>query len=367
MEERTLERTDAEGRAVIGCLLGTAVGDAMGLPCEGLTRHRQRRLFGKIEGHRLLFGRGMVSDDTEHTCMAAQALITSGGEEAVFTRDLARRLRGWLLTVPAGIGFATLRSILRLWMGTPPERSGVFSAGNGPAMRSALLGVCFGHEERKLRDLVRASTRITHTDPKAEWGARAVALAAHQSLQVEVKVSGQIFHSSLLSSLENEPAEEFLELIRRAVESADAGQATTDFAEDLGLARGVGGYVYHTVPVCIHAWLRHPEAYQEGVMEVIACGGDTDTTAAIVGGIIGARVGKEGIPGEWRDGLRDWPRTVSWMEGLGRKLPGRLRNASPTPPPELSFVQVFGRNLAFLCVVLFHGFRRLFPPYGSGR
>jgi ADP-ribosylglycohydrolase len=53
--------------AVIGCMLGTAVGDAIGLPSERLSPRRQRRMFSHIDSHRLFFGRGMTSDDTEHT------------------------------------------------------------------------------------------------------------------------------------------------------------------------------------------------------------------------------------------------------------------------------------------------------------
>ncbi len=56
--------------AIQGCILGTAVGDAVGLPREGLSARRAARLFGSAPlGHRLLLGRGMISDDTEHTCM----------------------------------------------------------------------------------------------------------------------------------------------------------------------------------------------------------------------------------------------------------------------------------------------------------
>ena len=51
-------------------------------------------------------------------------------------------------------------------------------------------------------------------------------------------------------------------------------------------------------------------------METVACGGDTDTTAAIVGGIVGSGVGKAGIPPQWISGIREWPRTVAWMERL---------------------------------------------------
>ena len=81
--------------SIIGCLVGSAIGDAIGLPCEGLSKRRQHRLYPNLKGHRFLFGRGMISDDTEHTCMVAQALIVSSGDVSIFTQDLALRLRFW--------------------------------------------------------------------------------------------------------------------------------------------------------------------------------------------------------------------------------------------------------------------------------
>src|SRR6476620_4134044 len=83
--------------SLAGCLLGTAVGDALGLPYEGLSPQRAARLYGSPGRYRLLFGHGMVSDDTEHACLVAQALIASGGVEGRFAQELARRLRWWLL------------------------------------------------------------------------------------------------------------------------------------------------------------------------------------------------------------------------------------------------------------------------------
>jgi ADP-ribosyl-[dinitrogen reductase] hydrolase len=86
----------------------------------------------------------MISDDTEHCCMIAQALIVSAGEPDRFSQSFARRLRWWLLSFPPAIGWATLRALLKLWAGFPPEKSGVFSASNGPAMRSAILEYATG-------------------------------------------------------------------------------------------------------------------------------------------------------------------------------------------------------------------------------
>ena len=166
---------------ILGCLLGGAVGDAIGLPHEGLTRRRiaLRLGSGPIE-HALIFRRGMLSDDTEHACMTAQAMLRAPDDPDAFMRSLAWRLRLWLLGLPAAIGLGTLRALIRLWLGWPPTRSGVGSAGNGPAMRAAILGACLGHDPERLRSYVERSTRMTHSDPRALAGALAIAGAAAQ-------------------------------------------------------------------------------------------------------------------------------------------------------------------------------------------
>lgn len=340
---------------IVGCLLGTAAADALGLPYEGLSRRRGLRLYGPPDRYRLFFGRGMVSDDTEHACMTAQALLASQGDVERFRRELAKHLRGWLLGLPAGIGFATLRALLRLWLGISPEHSGVFSAGNGPAMRAAILGAAID-DLPTLQQFIHASTRITHIDPKAEFGAFAVALAAW-SVRQTAPLDPNRFLAQLQELLPTE-AQELRDLLTRTVASVRSHQSTEAFADSLGLTHGVSGYVYHTVPVALHAWLTHPTDYQAAVRTIILCGGDTDSTAAIVGGILGTALGPKGIPTELRTNLLEWPRTLSWMAHLGNQFASRT-----LPVPRLPFPAILLRNLLFLPIVLFHGFRRLLPPY----
>ncbi len=349
--------------AVIGCLLGTAVGDAVGLVCEGLPRRRQARLYPDLDGPRLLGRRGMVSDDTEHACLVAQALIQSAGEPEAFRCCLARRLRGWLLALPAGVGWATLRACLKLSAGVPPDKSGVASAGNGPAMRSALLGVCFGDEPERLRALVRASTRITHTDERAEVGALAVAVAAHLSCQGGSEGDLTERYRRALQAALDASADDFLALVQRAGESAGRGESTATFAAAIGAGEMVTGYVYQTVPVALHAWFRHPHDLRSAVLNVVHCGGDTDTTAAIVGAIVGAGVGREGVPQDWLNALWEWPRTVGWLERLGGQLAQVCAAKQAERALGLPFLPLAGRNVVFAVVVIAHGLRRLLPPY----
>lgn len=342
--------------AVVGCLLGTAVGDALGLPYEGLSRKRAARLFGAPEQHRFVFGHGMISDDTEHTCMVAQSLIEANGEVNLFTKRFARRLRWWMLALPAGVGKATARAGIKLWLGARPEKAGVFSAGNGPAMRAAILGAVIDNTEQLLR-FVRASSRLTHTDPKAEFGAITIALAARHARRNQ-SVEANVWLDEVTEAC-GDDATELTDLLCKAVESVRADHSTHDFAKEIGLQSGVSGYTYHTVPVAIHAWLSHPNDFRAAVTSMIECGGDADTTAAIVGGIVGSAVGKSGIPDGWISGIAEFPRSVRWIERLGEAL----ADESASSPPTVNLMAVIVRNLLFLAVVLFHGFRRLAPPY----
>lgn len=351
---------------VVGCLLGLAVGDALGLPCENLSSRRAKRLFPHLDRYQFLFRRGVFSDDTEHACLTAQALLRSGGELAQFRRDLAKRLRWWAAGLPAGTGRATARACANLWLGWSPERSGVWSAGNGPAMRSPLLGVCLGFDRERMREFVRASTRMTHTDPKALCGALAVAWAAHRAAESYggAAPDAAVLVVEIRERIGGDPAAaKLLESLDAAVRCVKDGQSTETFAADLGLSRGVSGYIYHTVPVAIYAFLRYPDDFRTAVQSCIRCGGDTDTVAAIAGALVGARVGKGGIPPEWLTGVIDWPRSMRWVEALAERVVGGEWQTTPQPAHPLAVWALPARNAAFLVWVLIHAARRLLPPY----
>jgi ADP-ribosylglycohydrolase len=342
----------------VGVLLGTAVGDALGLPAEGLSRGRILRMWHGVWRHRFLFGRGLISDDTEHTLFVAQALLAHPDDAVAFQRCLAWKLRLWLLGLPAGIGLATLKAILRLWLGFPPNRSGVWSAGNGPAMCSAIIGAYFADDAVKRRAFVSAATRLTHTDPKAETAALAVAEAAAWSVSQNKPLEMWL---SDLPSLGND--EEWGEICQKLTAALAADKSVAEFAGELGLQRGVTGYAYHSVPVALYAWLHHSDDFRIALTAVLDCGGDTDTVGAVVGALVGARTGCGGIPLEWRKGICDQPCSIQLLMQVGNRMAQQQVSNHIQGPATYFWPLLAIRNLIFLITVLIHGFRRLLPPY----
>lgn len=351
VNNRTLSAADA----IEGCLLGCAVGDSIGLPYEGLSARRAKRFARLPLQQRFIFGHGMISDDTDHTIFVAQSLIRSKGDVSLFRSCLAWRLRLWLLCLPAGIGWATLKGISRLWLGF--SASGVNSAGNGPSMRSAVIGAAFPDDAPRRRELVRTSTLLTHTDSRALDGALAVAEIAANL------VSGKWPHKPatdefirLLASISTEP--EWLAAVDAIREACESPEPPVVARERFTTTHGVSGYVLHSVPFALIAWHHHFGDYQSTIETITQAGGDADTVAAIAGALAGATVGASGIPGEWVDDLTDWPHSNAYIRALANAIANRNQSASTLFSPWL-----FPRGIVFTFIVLAHGFRRLLPPY----
>lgn len=342
--------------AIEGCLLGCAVGDSIGLPYEGLSACRAGRFATIPLRHRFVFGRGMVSDDTDHSVFVAQSLIRSGGESAIFRRALAWRLRLWLLCLPAGIGWATLRSIVRMWIGL--RASGVWSAGNGPSMRSSIIGAAMSSDPERRRALVEISTCLTHTDPRALAGALAIA-------EVTARIASGVWTAQ-------PPAADLAAMLHDISPDPDwrasvaAIAAACDKEDPMGAARktfagkgGVSGFVLHSVPFALVAWHHHFGDFRATIESIVQAGGDVDTVAAIAGAMAGAVTGPSGIPADWIDGIVDVPHGTAYVRALAR----RIVDDSVRVPTHFS-PALLPRGIVFTTLVLAHGFRRLAPPYG---
>lgn len=289
--------------------------------------------------------------------MTAQALIVAGDDVDKFRRRLAWKLRWWILALPAGAGLATARACLRLWVGFSPERSGVRSAGNGAAMRSAIIGARFSNDAAQRRMFVSASSRLTHDDERAETAALAVA----EAVAWIIAGNPSRHFAERLPEFGGDAA--WLKVAKQMNEALDANQSVSQFAAGLGQSSRVTGYAYHSVPVAIYSWLRHSGDFEQTIEDVVRCGGDTDTMAAIAGALAGCECAERGIPSDWLAAVRDWPRSIQFTkEVAGCFAEGRIIKSVGHFWPG-----VLPRNLFFLVVVLLHGFRRMFPPYGKSQ
>jgi ADP-ribosylglycohydrolase len=252
---------------------------------------------------------------------------------------------------------------VRLWLGYSPAKSGVRSAGNGPAMRAAPIGAMFADDAEKREAYIEASTCVTHADPRTLVGAQIVANLCAWSIRT--------------AATQRPPAEQFLELLRACGEHEPQWLAIVEgmskavaaewsvqaYADSLGLQKGVSGFIYHTVPVVSYAWYRHFGDFDATLTAVLDCGGDTDTTGAIAGGLAGAVVGEQGIPHSWIRGIVDWPRGVGLCYRVADQLYKASRTQQAMPVIRYMWPALLLRNFLFLLIVLAHGFRRLVPPY----
>lgn len=327
---------------VTSTLLGTAYGDALGLAAEGMSPKAIARRWGRVERFHLLGRWGFVSDDTEQSALVAQSMARCPGDLDAATRDFRRALLGWFLRLPWGIGLATLRACVRIALGL--RRSGVASAGNGAAMRAAVIGAALDDPAQR-RLWSDRFAEVTHTDPRAVQGARFVAEVAARARDGS---SAEVLRAAL--AVVEQPA------LREAVAAALSLAARDAGPEAVVKALGHTGFVVHTVGLASYAFVRWGDAPLRSVQGVIAFGGDTDSIAAIVGAWAGARHGAAWIPAEHLAAMHDGPFGPTHLRALGADVSaGRGLRARYNP------VAAMIRNLLLYPVVLAHGFRRLVP------
>jgi ADP-ribosylglycohydrolase len=182
------------------------------------------------------------------------------------------------------------------------------SWGNGAAMRVAPLGAYFAEDLERVAAEAALSAEVTHTHPEGVAGAVAVALATALAVARPDLLRADAYLDEIA---ERTPPG----LVRDGI-----GNAMTllplDDPRSAAASLGNGRYISapDTVPFCLWVAAKHPEDFTAAFWATASVGGDIDTTCAIVGGILGARLGIEGIPAEWLERcepLPDWARTTT--------------------------------------------------------
>lgn len=316
-----------------GVLLGLALGDALGLPFEGLSAKRATRRLPQLEQTTLFAGRRFVSDDTEQAALLCEAILRARSERETIPKRFRYAMIFWLLRLPFGIGLGTLRATLRMVLGF--RSPGVSSAGNGAAMRAAPLGVLLPSREERVR-LGVALAQLTHTDPRAVEGALFVAeltaAAAASDENTRAHREGMVARASEVVAHPE---------LRAAIAAGERGQHL-----------GSTGFVIHSVALCTQIFVEQ-EGFTGAVAAAIAAGGDTDTHAAIVGAWFGALNGEASLPTELLASLAPGPFGVAHLRGLAAAA-----CSGGTPPPWSASLALL-RNLALYPVIIAWAFRRL--------
>jgi ADP-ribosylglycohydrolase len=268
-------------------LLGTAVGDALGVPFE--TKLPNYELLVQWDGKTFLgsdhhnLKPGQYSDDTQMSLMVAESLVENHGFNP---DDLARRYVEWITSGRArGYGKTTLMAVQNLISGKRWSESGIAGSwGNGTAMRAAPFGVYFRDDLHSLVNIVKIDSAITHASEEAEAGAIAIAMTAALAVQGDTE--------GLLDRLWEILPDSKLKSIVFSLDSL----VNSPFIQPSQALRVIGtkSNVKETVPAALYCFLKF-DNYHEAIEAAIRAGGDTDTTAAIVGALFGAKLGFKAI------------------------------------------------------------------------
>ena len=290
-----------------GSLLAAAAGDCLGAAYEGYSGTDLAEAYYDGRFHPESMSMGEWTDDTSMLVATAKSLAAKG---TVDGEDLARRYLAWFETGGRGIGRATYHAMKRLQTGTEwweAGEKGEYAAGNGVAMRIAPIGLFHARDPETLEEDVRKCAVITHRNEEAIAGAFAVAYTV--ALSAAGRLDPETIILEVLDRMEPSRVADGLSECARLLE---AGEPPLNAMPTLGL----GGAAFETVPSAFYCFLRTPDDLQETLVSSIVGGGDTDTRAAIAGGMSGAYTGREAIPPRW---LQELPLRTG-IEGVAETL-----------------------------------------------
>lgn len=179
------------------------------------------------------------------------------------------------------------------------------SCGNGAAMRVAPLGAYFAGDPARAAAEGRASAEVTHAHPEGVAGAVVVAVAAAPA--ASARMSG--IRPPEASFLKKLRAHADARQVARGMARAERllGRPVAEAAYELGDGSQVTAQ--DTVPFTMWVAATYLHDYPAAIAACVEAGGDVDTTAAIVGGVVAAYTGSAGIPAAWlaaREPLPAW-------------------------------------------------------------
>jgi len=307
---------------IVGSVLGAAIGDALGHPTEFVRSFEAiERKFGAggVKGYALYWERegkrfAPYTDDTQMAELVLRTLSWAREENADLERAmrfLAKRFVIWSLQPQGGHrapGNACLAGCRMLAAGDAWDEAGGEDAGGcGSVMRAYPAGLVFVDDLERAEAWAVAQSKLTHRAPIAFAACAAMARATALCLRGAA------------------PAEVTAAMIEAAARH-DAGtahmieialnEAHTGVEPRVTLQRLQGWAAHECIAAAAYVFARHPNSFVDAVLEGANTPGDSDSIATLAGALLGARLGVQAIPAEWRADLERSDELAEVASGL---------------------------------------------------
>ena len=345
---REIERTRDQ---VLGCMVGGAVGDALGYPIEFDSWASIARRYGERGITRYALGRrglALISDDTQMSLFTAAGILlgmTRGCLRGIMgrldtycrytyvdwlhtqewsSRKADARIDSWLMDVPElysrrAPGNTCLSALLALEDNEIPEND---SCGCGGVMRTAPIAlICHVHdyscEDDLYCDMVAAeAARITHKHPlgfipsailndilmqilAAEDHPGRLESYVEEAMKRLPEIESEDDRGKKYGDLWPEHIETQKRLIDKALELAGSDVPDPEAIESIG-----GGWTGHeALAIALYSAVKYQDSFEDAVVSCVNHSGDSDSTGAICGNIMGCLLGRSAIPAHFTDKL----------------------------------------------------------------
>jgi ADP-ribosylglycohydrolase len=304
-----------------GCLLGLAIGDALGHPTEfvsSVSAIRARWGERGVEDFQPV-GRhpaGTFTDDTQMSIGVARALVRAGHTSLdTLMNVLAEEFIAWSRSrennrAPGATCMAGCRALAagRAWNEAGVEDS----KGCGAAMRAAPIGLYFANDLDALVRVAAAQSSLTHRHPTAIASSVAAAAAVAYAMRAPGGDTMLSFVRLCVNAIDDQMlvrvgcAPELIEQIglREMLAALDATEAALD-TETEDVCKLLGGAWIGEQAVATALWCAHRAegSFSAAVLRGANSSGDSDSIACIAGGIVGAGGGVEALPPAWVSGV----------------------------------------------------------------
>jgi len=293
---------------LLDSVYGVAIGDALGVPAEFKTRETlaQNPVTDMLDS---FMPKGTYSDDTAMTLCNLASFVEHNWE--LYPYDIMERFLKWAdkgyMAVDGDvfdIGVTTRKAITNFYNKVPLEECGgksFYECGNGSLMRIIpLVFYLQKHPEADKYSVIKQISALTHTHDVCTIGCYIYVLLCLSLLNNENVNKHALFKDELpkiFNSINNKVDKEWLDLYARIFDfDSFINLQVNDIKSD--------GYVVNTLEAALWCFLT-TEDYCSCVLKAVNLGSDTDTTAAVAGGMAGLYYGKRSIPTEWIEALRN--------------------------------------------------------------